>query len=139
MKSTYLLIGTYLDGLNIAVNIPLACNIDDYDFWNDISMDYNLFDYPVCNRRISAMELLDCTDKQELEKRICILDICSQLVVVVDCISSGDIVREFVIKRILQLIGLIKNMYPKLKIIAVAENQQIYAELSEVWNLSQTP
>lgn len=137
MKSTYLLVGAYLDGLDIAVNIPLASNIDDYTQWNDVSVEYNLFDYPVCNRRISVMELLDCIDKQEMEKFIGVLDVCSQLVVVVDCISSGDIVRNFLIRRILQLIKLIQNMYPKLKIIAVAETGKIYAELSAAWNLYQ--
>lgn len=137
MKSTYLLIGAYLDGLDIAVNIPLTRNIDDYTQWNDISVEYNLFDSPVCNRRISAMELLDCIDKQEMEKLTGILDICSQLVVVIDCISSGDIVRNFLIRRMLQIIRLIQNMYPRLKIIAVAENKKIYAELSTTWNLYQ--
>ena len=137
MKSTYLLIGAYLDGLDIAVNIPLTRNIDDYTQWNDISVEYNLFDYPVCNRRISAMELLDCIDNQEMEKFIGVLAECSRLAVVVDFISSGDIVKQFFAKRILQLIGLIQNLYPELQITAVAANEQIYVELSDVWNLYQ--
>ena len=137
MKSTYLLIGTYLDGLDIAVNVPLTSNIDDYTQWNDISIEYNLFDYPVCNRRISAMELLDCIDNQEMEKFIGVLAECSRLAVVVDFISSGDIVKQFFAKRILQLIGLIQNLYPELQITAVAANEQIYVELSDVWNLYQ--
>ena len=116
MKSTYKLLGVFWDGKKIVgtkFTIVRNCqNILDYRYMRD------LFDVDGCVRKIKISELLKANFEGEAKALVEQLRHCDKIVGVIDYFPriKNVVSRRFVRKRILQVLGYLRQELPNAKI-----------------------
>ncbi len=112
MKSTYKLIGSFLDGVPARER---HMSLEAYDL-SFMSLDVQscLFDLGERKRKVSLASLLSLEDQPAFDEVLTKLKEADQIAIVLDCYpqSSNLIVWKFFQKRILQIVHLIEEAVP---------------------------
>ena len=121
MKSTYKLLNIYLDGQPLPVQAPKIFDAADVSECCELEEEMNIFDFPVCRRRISGMKLLSYQSEANIINLIDMLPDCKELVIMLDYNSTAQAANTLFLKRVLQTALLIMKKYPDMSIIFVVE------------------
>ena len=121
MKSTYKLLNIYLDGRSLPTQIPKIFDATDVAECCELQEDMNIFDFPVCRRRISGMKLLSYHSETDILSLIDKLPDCKELVIVLDYNSAAQAAYNLFLKRVLQSTSIIMEQHPDMTITFIGD------------------
>ena len=124
MKSTYKLLNIYLDGQPLPAQIPKMLNAAEMPEYYELEEEMNIFDFPICRRKISGMKLLTYQSETEIYKEIKTLPDCKELIIILDYKSTSKSAHELYLKRILQAVYLITKCHPDLTVTFTGHNDE---------------
>ena len=116
MKSTYKLLNIYLDGQSLPARVPKIFDVTEVPECPELEEEMNVFDFPVCRRKISGMKLLSYHSEADILNLIGMLPNCKELVIAFDYNSVSQAAYNLFLKRVLQLASLIMKQYPNMAI-----------------------
>lgn len=119
MKSTYKLLNIYLDGQSLPAQVPTIFDAAEVPEYFELEEEMNVFDFPVCRRKISGMKLLIYHSVADILDLIDKLPDCKELVIVLDYHSASQAAYNLFLKRVLQTVFLIMKQYPDMAMIFV--------------------
>ena len=119
MKSTYKLLNIYLDGQSLPAQVPTIFDAAEVPECFELEEEMNVFDFPVCRRKISGMKLLIYHSEADILDLIDKLPDCKELVIVLDYHSASQAAYNLFLKRVLQTVFLIMKQYPDMAMIFV--------------------
>lgn len=119
MKSTYKLLNIYLDGQSLPAQVPTIFDAAEVPECFELEEEMNVFDFPVCRRKISGMKLLSYHSEADVLNLISKLPDCKELVVVLNYNSASQTAYNLFLKRVLQAVFLIMKQYPDMAMIFV--------------------
>ncbi|MCF0132312.1 MAG: hypothetical protein HUJ72_00450 [Blautia sp.] len=123
MKSTYKILNTYLDGQELPEQDPRIFDATEASECCELEEGVNIFDFPVCRRKMSGMKLLSFHSELDVLNLIGRLPDCRELVILLDYNSAAKTARDLFLKRVLQSASLIMKQYPGMTITFVGDNR----------------
>lgn len=114
MKRSYKLLGIYLDRREIPKHMPLIKEQTSSAPVQRVTEPDTLFDFALKTRRLSGSELLTYECFSDITKCIDQLEHCIRVVIVLDFVSSTRIANILYMKRLFQLLQLLKENYPNI-------------------------
>ena len=79
MKSTYKLLNIYLDGRSLPTQIPKIVGAAEASKYYEIEDGMNIFDFPICRRKVSGMKLLSYQSELDILNLVDRLPDCKEL------------------------------------------------------------
>ena len=134
MKSTYKLLNIYLDGQSLPAQAPKIFDVTEVPECSELEEEINVFDFPVCRRKIFGMKLLSYHSEADILNLIDKLPDCKDLVIALDYNSASQAAYNLFLKRVLQLASMIMKQYPNMVITFVGDN----TDRSNIKRLYQT-
>jgi len=123
MKSTYKLLNIYLDGQALPEQVPRIFDTAKVSECCEIEEEMNIFDYPVCRRKISGMKLLSFRSEADILNLIGKLPDCKELVIYLDYNSTAKTALYLFLKRVLQSATIVLKQYPGMAITFVGDGR----------------
>ncbi len=134
MKSSYHLLGIYLDRVPLPEKKPEIIDLQNLCYVWDICEDYNLFDYPVCRRKISGSQLLSANTLTDYENHLNLIKECKELIVTPEYRSRSRVACRLYVKRMLQALYLLLEHHPYLAVIIAVDDESIIEEISTLYH-----
>lgn len=125
MKSTYKLLNIYLDGRPLPTQIPEIVGTAEVSKYYEIEDEMNIFDFPICRRKVSGMKLLSYQSELDILNLVDRLPDCKELLIILDYNSIAEAAQNLFLKRILQVVSLLKTHYPDMNIKFVGDSTDI--------------
>lgn len=122
MKSTYELLSIFLDRQPLPL-LPLRIiNLSEVPECSEIGEEYNLFDLPVCKRKISGLKLLSMTSASETTSLVSRLVDCKEIFIVLDYNSTSSVACKLFLKRVLQAATFLISEHLEIDIVLVGSD-----------------
>ena len=129
MKSTYQLLNIDLVNVPIPTVIPrIVYESEAQELW-DLHEDYNLFDLPICKRKVTVSSLLSSLSFSKHYAEISNLVKCKEIVIVLDYHSPSQIACKLYVKRVLQIIYLFSKRYPSIAFSIATDDEKLLYEV----------
>ncbi|MGN1383579.1 MAG: hypothetical protein ACI4W2_12275 [Eubacterium sp.] len=125
MKRSYKLLSMYLDHADMPSNPPDIGVAKDSKDCVDLTEGTTIFDYPVCIRRASGRELLRTNVFEKIQEEIDKLLVCDVIIIDLDYKNRAEIANRLFVKRILQIMELIRINKEKIKVTLVASEKDV--------------
>lgn len=133
MKSSYNLLSIHLDQKPIPKQELQFIHLNDVkEIW-DISDNYNLFDYPICNRKISGQKLLSANSLEDITTLVNKLVNCNIITIVLDYWSISTVAIKLYAKRVLQMVALLLQNYPAIKFQLAGDDSKWHQVLKTIY------
>jgi len=123
MKSTYKLLNIYLDGQLLPTLAPRIFDAAEVTECCELEEEMNIFDYPVCRRKISGMKLLSFHSEADILNLMGKLPDCKELYIFLDYNSTAKTAYNLFLKRVLQSATIIIKQYPGMAIAFVGDSR----------------
>lgn len=133
MKSSYELLSIFLDKQPLPSQLPKIVDQSEVPQCADIEDDYNLFDLPICRRKISGLKLLSAVSPENIMDFVGKLVDCQEIYIILDYHSVSTIACQLFMKRILQAMYLLMCKYPKTNFVLVSDEQELTNVLNRIY------
>ncbi len=124
MKPSYELLSIFLDQQPLPKQMPQIICQSEVPQCANVEDDYNLFDLPICRRKISGLKLLSAVSLENIIAFVSKLVDCKEIYIILNYHSISTIALQLFIKRILQAVFLLMSRYPKMKFVFVCDEQE---------------
>ncbi|MBR6332397.1 MAG: hypothetical protein IKR78_04615 [Dehalococcoidales bacterium] len=125
MKSTYTLLTICLDRLPIPSCRPVLKQPSDDEIFFDCDMDFCLFDYRCYQRVIRGSMILSCRNQREVNSILDSVAGCDFIWFLLDYWSEVRNASKLFVKRCLQVMELVNNLYPEKDVGFIANTQLV--------------
>lgn len=134
LKRSYQLLTIYLDRAPLMEYTPALADNILWKQMNDLGVEINLFDFPVCKRKVLGSCLLRSASFQEIKDIIKKIDIPFTLVVILDYETKAETANRLFVIRILQILEKIHETFPFVKILVSLKEENKYNGIRKTWD-----
>lgn len=131
MKNSYKLLNINLDGLQLPTVMPNIYEIKNIEAIFNLCDPYNLMDLIFKKRKISGNLLLSTQYNSHIFTQVENLEVCKQIIIILDFKSSFKVINILYVKRILQFYNLLLKKYPGIQfaLTCSSENMNHYKSI----------